>query len=354
MWLFLLNLNRAVVNRQPIHARMNLLELPTEILIRVLELSDPYDVAMGWRLVCRLLNELTNDEALWLSLRYPYSQPPPPGYTHEFMFMIENCHKYRFRRVAYVIHDNKKYRGIVDNPFSSSPLADGFGINYICNGTPYGGSVEFGEYRAGVKHGVCIKRYDSSDSYFGGWHNGKKFGFGIYTWDTTEYYRGYWRDDNEYGYGVYQWANGDRYIGDWIQGQKHGFGTHIWGYGPYTGDSYSGSWQMDAQHGFGIYTWTDGRKYSGQFLNHHRNGFGIYEFDSDSRYIGNWRGGYRHGKGMLITKDWIVACEWNGDIPDSPLLTNDPLNGFCMLTKEAQREFIAARKRNTGKRTRDN
>lgn len=80
------------------------------------------------------------------------------------------------------------------------------------------------------------------------------------------------------GYAVMTWRDGSTYMGDWAAGQRHGFGIHRSG-----ADSKSGP----------------GLEYVGCYKDGKRHGWGLLSNANGDEYVGEWRGGFMEGAGLL-------------------------------------------------------
>ena len=70
------------------------------------------------------------------------------------------------------------------------------------------------------------------------------------------------------------------YNGDWVNGKKHGKGEHVYHLPTYF-IKFKGTYKNDLPHGHGVLI----MKYEGKL---------------EEKYIGEFKKGYRHGKGKLI------------------------------------------------------
>ncbi|SVD34208.1 uncharacterized protein METZ01_LOCUS387062, partial [marine metagenome] len=64
------------------------------------------------------------------------------------------------------------------------------------------------------------------------------------------------------------------------------------------GDKYLGEWRGGKRHGKGTSTYANGDKYVGEFRNDKYHGKGAYTFASGSKYVGEYRRGKRRGQGI--------------------------------------------------------
>ena len=73
---------------------------------------------------------------------------------------------------------------------------------------------------------------------------------------------------------------------------------------------YIGEWKDGKQHGRGVEAWIDGRKYIGEFQNDKRHGEGIFTISDGTKFTGQYINGKKHGDG---TYEWS-----NGDVYVGP------------------------------------
>jgi len=69
---------------------------------------------------------------------------------------------------------------------------------------------------------------------------------------------------------------------------------------------YIGEWKGGRQHGRGVEAWEDGRKYIGEFQNDKRHGKGVFILPDGTKFTGQYKNGKKHGEG---TYAWS-----NGDV----------------------------------------
>lgn len=83
------------------------------------------------------------------------------------------------------------------------------------------------------------------------------------------------------------------------------------------GEKYVGEFKQGQYHGKGMMTYTDGEKYIGEYLEGTRHGQGTYVFANGDKYIGEYKNGTRHGQGVYTSTDGkrYVGSFDNG-IPD--------------------------------------
>ena len=70
------------------------------------------------------------------------------------------------------------------------------------------------------------------------------------------------------------------------------------------GDFYIGEWKKGLKHGKGIDYYKNGNiKYEGDFMKGKYDGIGKYIEENGDYYIGEWKNGLRNGKGILYDKN---------------------------------------------------
>ena len=142
-------------------------------------------------------------------------------------------------------------------------------------------------------------------------------------------YEGEYRFGKFDGHGTFFWSDGSKYIGKWKKGKKNGFGIYISSNEQY---SYEGEWQNDLKNGIGIikdhdeissaifsndnlvkkeikidipdgekiHIYSNGYKYDGNFKDGFKHGKGILiSGDNNEKYTGEWKYGFKHGEGSL-------------------------------------------------------
>mmetsp|Transcript_7049 Transcript_7049/g.11603 ORF Transcript_7049/g.11603 Transcript_7049/m.11603 type:complete len:248 (+) Transcript_7049:34-777(+) len=100
-----------------------------------------------------------------------------------------------------------------------------------------------------------------------------------------------------HGKGIQHLSNGDRFEGTFAKDQYHK-GTYFYSKGGY----YTGSFKDTKPSGIGEEVYNDGEtKYVGNFSKGNRHGQGKLVYKSGSEYDGNWKDGRKHGKGTHKT-----------------------------------------------------
>jgi hypothetical protein len=83
-----------------------------------------------------------------------------------------------------------------------------------------------------------------------------------------------------------------------------------------TGSLYIGEWKNGLRHGKGIFVAKSGNTYSGQWQNDKLHGYGCYSYRSGDCYEGEWQNNLYHGKGVFRHADgtrkkrtWIAGVQ---------------------------------------------
>lgn len=234
---------------------------------------------------------------------------------------------------------------------------NGYGVYYHANGDVYLGEFKDGQYegegtykfRDGrVQAGLWTKgEYKGKISYYGkgadakGCLNGDcANGYGMFAFNNGDRYFGYFKNNKLDGYGSYYYSSGAKFIGEFTEGKLNGFGVYYWS----NGEKYAGFWKDGRRNQWGMNYYPDGRKsiglwemdrltktkdqyvttagaktgcisgdcnngngvfiynngfYNGNFKNGYRNGKGTYFFDSGDYYYGDWVDNKRTGSGYF-------------------------------------------------------
>ena len=87
------------------------------------------------------------------------------------------------------------------------------------------------------------------------------------------------------------------------------------------GEYYIGQWKNGLKHGKGIYYYKNGNiKYDGDFVNDKYEGNGKYIWEDGQYYIGEWKNGLRNGKGIYYYSNGNIKYE--GDWIDDKFIEN--------------------------------
>ena len=120
-----------------------------------------------------------------------------------------------------------------------------------------------------------------------------------------------------------------QYEGDFVNGIIEGRGKMIWGNGNY----YIGEFKGGCKHGKGTKYNSDGSiRYEGDYANDFPDGNGKCYFDNGDYYIGEFKLNLRHGKGTLFDKDGNIKFDGTY-YQDSPVLTEDVLVNYLFRGK---------------------
>ena len=158
-------------------------------------------------------------------------------------------------------------------------------------------------------------------SEIGEWRND------VFLYDETTYkYVGEYKDGKKNGQGTKTFTTLDvdgiiseiKYIGEWVDGEL------IKGAVISDNYKYEGEIANSKPHGLGEGTYySDGRKEEGLFSggvffggcseyygSNCNNGEGTFIYPNGSRYIGNWKGGKRHGQGTIVAYSGLKDNKW--------------------------------------------
>jgi hypothetical protein len=178
------------------------------------------------------------------------------------------------------------------------------------------GSMFFGEWILGSRHGLGLFIWQDGERYEGEWVYGKMHGNGKYFYNNGDFFDGDWVNDLKQGQGDYSYkGSGSRYKGAWLADKRNGKGTFWWA----NGDYYEGDWAESKMNGFGIYVFATGDHFEGNWMEDKRCGYGVYTYDNGDRFEGNWLDGNRTGYGVYYYE--------NGDIFDGNFRDNE-FHGF--------------------------
>jgi hypothetical protein len=183
------------------------------------------------------------------------------------------------------------------------------------NGQVYKGEFEDCEY-----NGQGTYTWTSGTKYIGEWKEGNRNGKGTIFYYDGNKYEGEWKNSNYHGQGTFFYEGGSKYIGEWKDGEEHGSGVKItvWSNNDYTSEK-KGFWQNGKYIGeeeIEVY-----KKKLDEFTKMFcvsgdcEEGIGTYKYATGDIYVGEWRDGYRHGKGTLNrVNSEIQEGLWENDI----------------------------------------
>jgi hypothetical protein len=136
-----------------------------------------------------------------------------------------------------------------------------------------------------------VLRYKNGSIYEGEWAKGMKCGIGKMTYASGNYYEGQWANNKRNGHGVMNWlTTEEKYEGNWVDNFQSGFGAHIWLDG--TTDNkllrnrYVGYWKLGQRHGKGVFYYSNGSKYEGDWIENFKHGTGLFTFEDGTTYEG--------------------------------------------------------------------
>lgn len=146
-----------------------------------------------------------------------------------------------------------------------------------------------------------------SGDYTGGLKNGEPHGHGTIIYDDGKKFVGEFKDGKVNGHGVYTNADGKTIFDGLYEDGHRVSGTLTYDDGAYyTGGYYTGeyTWEWGTPHGQGTYFSASGDiLFKGEYdRGKRKNGYGKEE-DAATIYEGNYKDGYRSGKGTLTWKN---------------------------------------------------
>lgn len=266
----------------------------------------------------------------------------------------------------------EKFRnGTYEGEFKNS-LYDGYGTLQLQTGSKY-----VGYFKEGLKHGSGKLNWKDGTVFFGEWKNNELNGIGTYLYKVNSIYAGYtgnWKNGSYDGLGIKVTDTGERLEGFWENGslvrlesvnlphldpriasktelvannqEEPSQVDHIdsnnlpkcskarnkkwhkcWtkisfietrdrfegefrdndlyrgSYFFASGDTYVGYFKDGKQHGKGVYTNSNGNKFSGEFKNGKEHGPGEEFIINGDRFKGNYSDGKKHGLGTYIWKN---------------------------------------------------
>jgi hypothetical protein len=213
-------------------------------------------------------------------------------------------------------------------------ILTGSGVCIFKNGNRYKGRFEMG-----FMEGQGTLTFPNGITYTGDFKQNKMEGQGAYKWLDGSTYEGQVEAGLRHGHGTYTNPNeGIVYTGLWVKGKRHGKGKLTYrdgtvfegnwqegykeGNGRMTypsGNFYEGSFTKNRREGHGVMNWvTQNEKYEGDWVNDAQNGFGVHIWlgrESKrlirNRYVGFWKDGKRHGKGIFyFTNGSYYQGDW--------------------------------------------
>lgn len=174
--------------------------------------------------------------------------------------------------------------------------ATGKGLLKFPNGDTYEGDFVENKFEG-------VGKYVNSKgvAYEGEWQENVQSGKGIETFADGTYFEGEYVNGQKNGPGKISFADGSVYEGNFVANNIEGRGTLVW---PATENKvYEGEWKNNMMEGKGKMTWLDtGKTYEGSYKEDKKNGLGAFSWGNGEKWIGYWKDGVRHGKGVLIDK----------------------------------------------------
>jgi hypothetical protein len=159
------------------------------------------------------------------------------------------------------------------------------------------GNLYIGQFEKGVAHGVGLLNVNGT-IFLGKFAEAKKQGRFIvsrparrminnefYTDDAVDYTKAASFEDS------FEGMRND-------QGQRHGQGTAIYS----DGGKYVGEFKNGYRHGKGTHTWS-GNKYVGESKEGKQHGQGTATYANGDQYAGEWKNNLANGQGTLTSKD---------------------------------------------------
>lgn len=142
-------------------------------------------------------------------------------------------------------------------------------------------------------------------AYEGEWHNNLQNGLGIETFSDGTCFEGAYLNGLKNGTGKITFSDGSVYEGNFVENNIEGFGKLIW---PKSENKiYEGEWLNNVMEGRGKMTWlSNGKVYDGFYCDDKKHGLGCFSWGTGEKWVGYWKDGIRHGKGILIDKEYKI------------------------------------------------
>ncbi|RHY73055.1 hypothetical protein DYB30_000666 [Aphanomyces astaci] len=141
-------------------------------------------------------------------------------------------------------------------------------------------------------------RFANGDLYDGEWVDGKRHGQGTFTYHDGLQYRGEFAANLFEGFGVLVAVD-----------QKHPI-TGVW----VKGSTYEGEFRGGKKHGKGLMVFGEGGSYDGMFADNVFSGRGVRSYANGDRFDGEWKHGMWWGMGHLCRVDgesYVGECKRN-------------------------------------------
>ena len=164
--------------------------------------------------------------------------------------------------------------------------------------------------------GKCIIRYRPDDYFIGDYKNNKKHGYGYHRFVNGIVYKGQYDNDLKVGGIVFEpKLKKIIYEGEWAADLYNGKGklTRL------TNEQYIGDFRNGKFHGRGVLSWPNGAKYEGDFVEGVRQGEGRFVFNYGDEFIGQFANNKFNGHGRYI---WKNGDMYEGEFVDGVMTGN--------------------------------
>lgn len=143
-----------------------------------------------------------------------------------------------------------------------------------------------------IPNGEGVLKFSETEEYKGTWIQGLAHGRGHLKTNMIEY-DGLFRDGLFDGIGTLKIKGKGTYTGKFAEGKFCGKGKFTW---DKEHKIYVGSWRHGFMHGKGLMIWSDGRKFYGEYQKGLKHGKGVCIYPSGENFKGTWY------KGTLANK----------------------------------------------------
>ncbi len=131
----------------------------------------------------------------------------------------------------------------------------------------------------------------------GHWEDGKLCGIANELDPKAKtHYRGEMKNGVKQGRGVLKFSDGSEYDGEFINNKMTGKGKKKWA----DNRVYEGDWFEGKMEGAGTFTWEDGKRYVGSYNQNKKNGYGELYYTNGDVYKGEWLDGTQNGPGEFV------------------------------------------------------
>lgn len=168
------------------------------------------------------------------------------------------------------------------------------------------GSIFYGLINNKKPEGYCHVYYQNGDVFIGNFKLSERKGKGRMIFSNTDWFEGSWKDNIPAGSGIYHFADGRVLQGNFLQFDVIGTGMEIMP----NGESYEGGFLDKRRHGKGVLV-TKNWKYEGKFRNGEIFGYGVVKFTDGREFVGEFSGNI--GVGLLKYTDYTY---YEGKIVD--------------------------------------